>query len=111
MESETTRRAFGLCLLALIAMGTATLTGCAGGGHIDDKDDADDESAEVDVTRDQLPAAVRASLDANLPAGAVIDEIEHDTKEGTYDVEYTLNGKEFEMEIKPDGSFEIEAAD
>ena len=111
MGSETIRHAFDLRLLSATAIAAAMLTGCAASDRIDDTEDSDGESGEVEVTREQLPEVVRASLDANLPAGAVVEEIEHDAKEGTYDVEYTLGGEEFEMEITADGSFEIEADD
>ena len=106
MLSDTVWSVLGVRLAASVVL-AGTLGGCASMGH--GGHDADDESSEVEVTRDQLPQATRAALDANLPAGAVVDEIEHDTKEGTYDVEYTLNGKKYEMEIEADGKVEIES--
>ena len=60
---------------------------------------------EEEVTLDQVPAAVKATI-LKESAGGKITEIERETKNGkvTYEAEFMLNGQEVEIEIAPDGT-------
>jgi len=60
--------------------------------------------ADQDVTLEQLPPAVRATVDQETKGG-VIKDIERDDKAGqvTYEVEFTLDGKAYELDIAEDG--------
>lgn len=70
---------------------------------------------EQEVTLDQVPAAVRATI-LNEAAGAEIKELERETENGRtiYEAEFLLNGAEVEIKIAPDGTLlarEIEDED
>lgn len=58
-----------------------------------------------DVTLDQLPAAVRATVQREV-GGGQISEIEKDVKRGktVYEVEYFAEQKKWELEIAEDGT-------
>ena len=60
--------------------------------------------AGQDVTIDQLPAPVRATVDRETKGGQITD-IERDTERGKtiYEVEFVLDGKEYELDIAEDG--------
>jgi hypothetical protein len=60
--------------------------------------------AGQDVSVDQLPPAVRATVDRETKGGQITD-IERDSELGQliYEVEFTLDGKEFELDIAEDG--------
>lgn len=60
--------------------------------------------AGQDVTLDQLPEAVRATVDRETRGGKITD-MERDTERGQtiYEVEFVLDGKEYELDIAPDG--------
>jgi uncharacterized membrane protein YkoI len=85
-------RAMLLLLVSLGAVGTLTLAAWAGGGQ------------EEEVTLDQVPAAVKATI-LRESAGGKITEIERETKDGkvTYEAEFIIDGREVEIEISPDG--------
>ncbi|HTV19514.1 MAG TPA: PepSY domain-containing protein [Polyangiaceae bacterium] len=56
------------------------------------------------VTLDQLPAAVRATVERETKGGK-ITSIEKEHEEGVliYEVEFTQNGKAFELDVALDG--------
>jgi uncharacterized protein YpmB len=60
--------------------------------------------AGQDVTLEQLPAAVRATVERELKGGKIKD-IETDREGGQviYEVEFTLDGNDWELDIAPDG--------
>lgn len=60
---------------------------------------------EEEVTLDQCPAAVQATLKEQAKGGT-IDEIEKVTEDGKviYEAEITKDGKEYEVEIAEDGT-------
>jgi uncharacterized protein YpmB len=60
--------------------------------------------AGQDITLDQLPAPVRATV-ARETTGAKINSIEQDEEQGQliYEVEFTFNGKEYELDVSADG--------
>jgi len=60
--------------------------------------------AGQDVTIDQLPEAVRATVDRETK-GAQITDIERDAERGQtiYEVEFVLDGKEYELDVAADG--------
>jgi uncharacterized protein YpmB len=60
--------------------------------------------AGQDVTIDQLPPAVRATVDKETSGGQITD-IERDLEQGKviYEVEFTSGGKEYELDIAEDG--------
>jgi len=80
-------------------------------GDDDDEDDDDDDDEEV--TLDEAPAAVKATILANAQGGT-IEEIERETEDGqvVYEAEVEINGKEYEIEVAADGTLlEIEEDD
>ncbi len=72
---------------------------------------------EEEVSLDQVPAKVRATL-LKLAHGATIDEVERETEGGitTYEAEWEVNGLETEVELTSNGEVieiekEVAAAD
>lgn len=82
-----------LSLIGLGVVGTLTFAAWAAQEH------------EEQVTLDQVPAAVKATI-LKESAGGKITEIERETKNGktVYEAEFLLNGKEIEVKIAPDGT-------
>jgi hypothetical protein len=62
-------------------------------------------SAGQDLTLEQLPAPVRATVDREAKGGQITD-IEQDQERGQviYEVEFTLEGKQYELDIAADGA-------
>jgi len=60
--------------------------------------------AGQDIPLEQLPAPVRATVEKETQGGKVTD-IEKDRERGQviYEVEFTLDGKEWELDIAEDG--------
>ena len=74
------------------------LAGCAGQhGHCD--------KGEAPVTMNDLPAAVRSTLDRES-AGGKVTEVERELKNGrtVYSADVTINGKEWDVAIAEDGT-------
>lgn len=86
------KRVVWLPLIGMAVLSAATLVAWA-------QDD------EVEVTIDQVPAAVKATI-LRESAGGQIKEIEAETKDGktTYEAEFVLNGKTFEIRVAADGT-------
>lgn len=61
--------------------------------------------ADVDLTLEELPAAVRATAEREVGDG-IIDDVERDNKGGrvVYEVEFVLEGQEYELDIAEDGT-------
>ena len=61
--------------------------------------------AGTDVTLEQLPAPVRATVDRETKGGQITD-IERDREAGKviFEVEFRLDGKEYELDIAEDGT-------
>jgi uncharacterized membrane protein YkoI len=57
-----------------------------------------------DLTFEQLPAPVQATVKREVKAGQ-ISEIERDIKRGqtVYEIEFTDGGAKYEIEVAPDG--------
>jgi len=75
----------------------------------------DNDDGEEEITLDQAPAAVQATIKAEAQGGT-IKEIERETENGktVYEAEVIINGQEFEIEVAPDGTLlgkEVEEAD
>lgn len=60
--------------------------------------------AGQDMSLEQLPAPVRATVEKETQGGKVTD-IEKDQERGQviYEVEFTIDGKEWELDIAEDG--------
>ena len=60
--------------------------------------------AGQDLPIDQLPAPVRATVERETKGGQITD-IERDQEHGQtiYEVEFTLDGKEYELDISAEG--------
>jgi len=75
----------------------------------DDDEDGDHEHGreddEVEVSLDQVPAAVKATI-LKEAAGHKIEEIERETRGGrtVYEAEWKADGKEIEIKVAPDGT-------
>jgi len=92
------------------------------GTEVDDEEDEDDEDGDdedeedgddVQVSLEDLPAAVLATLKEAAP-GAEIKELELETEDGRtqYAIDAVLDGQLFDIEIAPDGTLlqkELEA--
>ena len=78
-------------------------------GQVDQKDENKDE---VKVTIDQVPAAVKATLEKET-AGGTIKEISKDTEDGktVYEADVTIDGKDLEIKIAEDGTLISKKAD
>ena len=56
------------------------------------------------VPLEQLPAPVRATVEKETQGGKVTDiEKDHERGQVIYEVEFTLDGKEWELDIAEDG--------
>ena len=88
-----TKRAMLLPLIGLGVIGMVTLVAWAG------------DEGEEEVTLDQVPAAVKATI-LKESAGGKITEIERETKNGqtVYEAEFVRDGQEIEIKIAPDGT-------
>ncbi len=58
-----------------------------------------------DVTMDQLPSAVRQTLQRELGEQAQVGDMERDQDRGrtVYEIEFVENGRKFEIDIGEDG--------
>jgi uncharacterized membrane protein YkoI len=83
----------------------AGLSVVAGVNAADNKHEGKQEQEPQKLTLAEVPAAVRATIDKELP-GAKIEGIEKEQQDGkvVYDVEAEMNGKNVEMDIASDGS-------
>ena len=88
-----TKRAILLPLIGMAVIGTVTLVALAADEH------------EEEVTLDQLPAAVKATI-LKEAAGGKITEIEREIKNGetVYEAEFLLDGKEIELTVAANGT-------
>ena len=76
------------------------------GTEVDDEADDDDEDGEdVQVSLEELPDAVRATLMEEAP-NAEIKELEKETEDGRtqYAADVVIDGQLFDIEIAPDGT-------
>jgi uncharacterized membrane protein YkoI len=62
-------------------------------------------NGETEVSIDQVPAAVKATFDAEAKGGT-IGEIEMETEDGktVYEADVIINGREVEIQVAPDGT-------
>lgn len=62
-------------------------------------------SADVNVTLEQLPAPVRATVQSEIGAGQITDLERDDRKDGStvYEIEFILDKVEYELDVSPDG--------
>jgi uncharacterized membrane protein YkoI len=80
-----------------------------------DDDDEDDDEDEEEVSLDDVPEAVKATI-LKEAAGAEIEEVVKETEDGriVYEAEFEADGKEIEIEVAEDGTLlerEIEEDD
>ena len=68
-------------------------------------DDGDDEEDEQELSIDEVPAAVKATL-MREAAGGTLKEIDLENEDGqtVYEADVIIDGKEVEIQIAPDGS-------
>ncbi len=60
--------------------------------------------AGQDLTLEQLPAPVRATVERETKGGQITDiERDHEAGQIIYEVEFTLEGKSYELDIATDG--------
>lgn len=81
----------------------------------DDDDEEDDDEDEEQVSIDEVPAAVKATI-LEEAQGGTIKEIERETEDGktVYEAEVIINGEEVEIEVAADGTLlskKVEDAD
>ena len=89
-------------MVAILALGLAVTTVVRAASE--KEQEAKKETAAQKVALADLPAAVRATIDREMP-GADIKTIEKEEEHGkvVYDVEAKLKGKNVEMDIASDG--------
>ena len=89
-------------LLSLCVASLAVLPSCASMHHHDTEED---EGDEVKMTMDQVPAAVRQSLQAQAP-GATIKTVDKEMKNGKtiYEADAMIDGKNTEIKVAEDGT-------
>jgi uncharacterized membrane protein YkoI len=80
-----------------------------------DEDEDENEESEQQVSIDQVPPAVKATI-LKEAEGGTIKEIESETENGQtiYDADVVIDGKEFEIKVAADGTLlgkEAEDAD
>ena len=88
-----------------ICIGLASLLGIPSCAALNKDREDEDESNEVTVTIDQLPAPVRQTIETQS-AGGKIHEIEKETEGGKtiYEAEVKMtDGKEYEISVAEDG--------
>jgi hypothetical protein len=90
---------------AWIVIGSVSLAlvGCnASNQH---KENEKEEGNEVQITADQLPPAVRDTMQRES-GGAALTKVEKETKEGktSYEADTTIGGKEYELKVAEDGT-------
>jgi uncharacterized membrane protein YkoI len=70
-----------------------------------DDDDCDDDDDDEELSIDQVPAVVKATI-LKQALGGTVKEIERETKDGktSYEAEIIVNAKEYELEIAADGT-------
>ena len=75
-------------------------------------DKEDKEANSTVVTLEQLPPAVRKTIEKEA-AGNKIEEIEKEIEDGktVYEAEVTIDGKEWEIEVAEDGKLISKAED
>jgi len=73
----------------------------------EDEDNDDDGENEVEIDPADLPAAVRAAIEAQYPGAVLLeaDEITQSDGSLTYDVEITFQHETFEVMYAADGTF------
>ena len=75
-----------------------------GGDDDEDDDDGDDDDDAVAVTLDQVPAAVKATLEKAAQGGKITEiEREGEGDKAVYEAEVIIEGKEFEIKVAADG--------
>jgi hypothetical protein len=89
-------------LAGVLALG---LAGCACGAKHGEEKDKDNEKDEVKITVDQLPPAVKATLDHEANGGKIGD-VDKETKDGktAYEADVTIGDKPYEINIAEDGT-------
>lgn len=91
--------------LILAAGLAAALFGCANRGQgTRARSDGQPEPAEVKVTLDQTPPAVRQAIEAEL-AGGELEDIAREERDGrvVYETDIVCNGREWEVVVAEDG--------
>src|SRR5690242_15674521 len=86
----------GLALLLFAAV-------LAGGVIVAAEDKEEKEANEVTLTIDQLPAAVKATLESEAKGGKIGEIEKSDEVEGGYEAEITIDGKETDIFVDADG--------
>lgn len=88
-----------VCGLVALTLAVGAWTAVAAEEKTEEK-----SAKEVAITVADLPAAVRATIDKEIP-GATLNKIEKEEENGKvlYDIEGKLNGKDVEMDIAADG--------
>ena len=70
----------------------------------DDGDDDDEDDDGVTVTLDQVPAAVKATIEKAAQGGKITEiEREGEGDKAVYEADVTIEGKEYEIQVAADG--------
>ena len=88
-----------------IALITAGLLAAGCSSHMKSEKDEKDEGPEVKVTMDQVPAAVKDTLQKES-GGASITSVDKESDEGKtiYEADAMIGGKNYEIKVAEDGS-------
>jgi hypothetical protein len=91
-------------MLIVSAAVLAALAGCAANQGHNEKEKNENEN-EVAITIDQLPPAVRDTMNREA-GGGTLSKIEKETKEGktSYEADTTIGGHPYEIKVAEDGT-------
>jgi hypothetical protein len=87
-----------------IVIGTVSL-GLLGCNSSNQQKEKENEGNELQITADQLPPAVRDTMQRES-GGAALTKVEKETKEGktAYEADTTIGGKNYELKVAEDGT-------
>ena len=93
-----------IALWLMSATAALALIGCANSEMWGKRGDDDDDAKEQQVSMDQVPAAVKATLTKEA-SGGQIQEVEKTTWRGrtAYEADVMMDGKEWEVTVRDDG--------
>jgi uncharacterized membrane protein YkoI len=93
-----------ILLVPLTAAMMLGLAACSSMSKHGDDDKNEKGESSVEMTLDQVPPAVRATIEAQA-AGAKIEEVDKETENGAtvYETDVTVEGKEYEIKVAEDG--------
>jgi len=93
------------CWLVAVVLGLVVVGALASSAWAEEAKKGKAEEEEKEVTLEQVPAAVKATI-LKEAGGNKVEEIEVETKDGrdVYEAEWKVDGKEVEIKVAADGT-------